>query len=451
MSETQWPEVAHDGDTIAPAQQIVGGDEEGLPPPGTVIGAYRLEHILGSGGMGHVWRATHIKLGRPVALKMLRRRYARNVNAVRRFFGEARAVNHIRHDNIIDVTDFIESDGVSAYVMELLEGQSLATLVELGALPVARVLDVAGQIAHAMAAVHAAGVVHRDLKPDNIFLIASNGRRDVVKLLDFGVARLGTVLDGVSTNAGEIFGTPAYMAPEQFGGRSVDHRVDIYAFGVILHELLTGTRPFPQRSLGDLAVAHMTTAPPPLGDDVPAGLRALVAACLEKSAEARPADMQAVLASLREPAALLAAPRVSTTVAGPRRGSSVKRVVAVAGFGGLAVAAIAVAVLIGAGSSLQSGAVGTPPIAAAPPTPTSAAPAPAPTPEPAPAPAPAQSPFPTPVLTTTATATATSPAAPLVSRPRAKPPRSTKASQEGRSVRGPAGSERSTILSPFGT
>jgi serine/threonine-protein kinase len=213
-----------------------------------VLGSYRLLEQIGQGGMGNVFVAEHVKLGRRVALKMLRSEFTHNPEAVRRFFAEARAVNRISHDNIIEVSDFIESErGRSFYIMELLSGCDLRAVKERdGALPIGRALGIAIQVCRGLGAAHDAGIVHRDLKPDNIFLTERGGRRDFVKLLDFGVAKL--LDDGPDggmrfrTSAGVVVGTPEYMSPEQASGDPADHRSDIYAVGVILFEMVTGQR-----------------------------------------------------------------------------------------------------------------------------------------------------------------------------------------------------------------
>jgi serine/threonine protein kinase len=273
-------------------------------PPMSVVGAYRLLSLLGEGGMGRVYLAEHVKLGRRVALKMLRSEFANNPNAVRRFFDEARAVNQIRHDNIIEVTDFVEGvgGGESYFIMELLVGTDLAQLQINGPLPMRRVLHVARQVCSALAAAHDAGIVHRDLKPENVFIVNRGGDTDFVKLLDFGVAKLTDPLHSVQgqTQAGAILGTPEYMSPEQAGGTAVDHRTDIYAFGVILYELVAGRRPFNGQSFGEYVIAHLSVAPTPPSQltsttqPVPEALEALILQCLAKPPAARPQTMKAV-------------------------------------------------------------------------------------------------------------------------------------------------------------
>jgi serine/threonine-protein kinase len=285
--------------------------ESGLdgPRPGTVLGAYRLERLLGIGGMGFVYLAEHTRLGRRVALKMLRQEYTKNADLVRRFFGEARAVNQIAHENIVQITDFIEAPGGdNYYIMELLEGDNLGHLLsDRGPLPIERVLRIAHQAADALAAVHAAGIIHRDLKSENIFLITAGGQPDFVKLLDFGLAKL--IEDNKATHQtaeGVILGTPEYMSPEQAEGKAVDHRADIYSLGIILYEMLTGRKPFIGQEFGQVAVQHITrkpTRPSKLKNPavrVPRRLERLVLDMLAKDPAARPQTMREVHQRLSE-------------------------------------------------------------------------------------------------------------------------------------------------------
>ncbi|HEX3765332.1 MAG TPA: serine/threonine-protein kinase [Kofleriaceae bacterium] len=233
-------------------------------PAGTLIGSYRLISVLGEGGMGRVYLAEHIKLGRRVAIKKLRHELASNPAAVARFFAEARAVNRISHDNIVEITDLIEQPrGDNYIVMELLKGEDLGQrLVREHTVPLLAALEIARQVASALSAVHAAGIIHRDLKPDNIFLVERHGNPSFVKILDFGVAKLADAGSGGiavhTTAAGQIIGTPEYMSPEQASGAPVDYRTDIYALGVILYEMILGALPFQARSFGELMIKHMT-------------------------------------------------------------------------------------------------------------------------------------------------------------------------------------------------
>jgi serine/threonine-protein kinase len=284
--------------------------ESRVLPAGTVVGSYKLLEVLGEGGMGRVYLAEHTRLGRRVALKMLRSKFSSNPESIKRFFGEARAVNKIAHENIVEVTDFVtEEDGNSYYIMELLKGKSLYDQLKAdGLMPLERSLSIAIQVANALGAVHEAGIVHRDLKPENIFLALKGTRKDVVKLLDFGIAKLMEPDQGVSiqqTGVGMILGTPTYMSPEQAGGRTIDSRSDIYSLGVILFELTTGEVPFSAETYAEILVQHITQEPrrPSAIDSarhaMPAALESLILDCLRKDASERPQTMSEIEDRLR--------------------------------------------------------------------------------------------------------------------------------------------------------
>jgi serine/threonine protein kinase len=262
---------------------------------GTVLGVYKLVEVLGKGGMGFVYRAEHIKLGREVALKLLRGDYAKRRDAISRFFQEARTVNRVRHRNIVDVTDLVElDDGTTYFVMELLRGQSLGKWARTG-IDLPRALAVLVQICDGLGAAHAVGVVHRDLKPDNVFVVPTSDGAELVKLLDFGVAKLVNRDDedvGYQTAAGSVIGTPAYMSPEQAGGMLVDHRSDIYSLGAIMYEMFCGQPMFRGRSFGEYVRKHLTENPPPPrttpgGAGMDPNLEALILKCLSKDANER--------------------------------------------------------------------------------------------------------------------------------------------------------------------
>ena len=231
---------------------------------GEVLGTYRLDELLGKGGMGFVYRAEHVKLGRAVALKLLRADYSRRRDAVLRFFQEAKTVNRVRHRNIVDVTDFVElDDGTTFIIMELLRGQSLGKWARTG-IDLPRALAVLVQICDGLGAAHAVGVIHRDLKPDNVIVVLTPDGGELVKLLDFGVAKLVNREDediGFQTAAGSVIGTPAYMSPEQAGGMAIDHRSDIYSLGAIMYEMFCGQPMFRGRSFGEYVRKHLTEIP----------------------------------------------------------------------------------------------------------------------------------------------------------------------------------------------
>ena len=231
---------------------------------GTVLGSYRVSELLGKGGMGYVYRAEHTKLGREVALKLLRTDYAKRKDAVARFIQEARTVNRIRHRNIVDVPDILElEDGTTCIVMELLRGQSLGKWARTG-IDLPRALAVLVQICDGLAAAHSVQIVHRDLKPDNVIVVPTSDGAELVKLLDFGVAKLLNRDDedvGFQTAAGSVIGTPAYMSPEQAGGMAIDARSDIYSLGAIMYELFCGQPMFRGRSFGEYVRKHLTEMP----------------------------------------------------------------------------------------------------------------------------------------------------------------------------------------------
>ncbi len=273
-----------------------------MPRPGTELGGYRIISLLGEGGMGCVYLAEHMRLGRRVALKMLRPQCAANPVNLERFFSEAKAVNQIAHEHIIEITDFVDDQASKFYIMEVLEGLSLFELLTLEGVPaLGRTLRIAIQMCEGLHAAHQAGVVHRDLKPANIFLTTRAGQRDFVKLLDFGIAKLTDVPDGESlhkTAAGVLLGTPDYMSPEQAGGlATIDRRSDVYSLGVILYEMVTGQRPFQAKSCAELLVKHMSESPVSPAEvtgrphHLPPALTELILDCLAKDPAGRPQTM----------------------------------------------------------------------------------------------------------------------------------------------------------------
>jgi serine/threonine-protein kinase len=271
------------------------------------LGHWQLEKILGEGSMGQVFKGRHAMLGRASAIKVLRPEQYKNRELIQRFFQEARTVNQINHEHIVEISDFVEepgADGPSAVycVMELLDGRSVDEELTAGPISLARTLNIVEQVADALAAAHRVGVVHRDVKPENVMLIHRAGQHDYVKVLDFGVAKL-TAPDGksmVATMDGAIIGTPICMSPEQAQGESVDARTDIWAVGVILYRMLAGALPFDAPNFTAIAVKIITAPMPPLpertptGEVIPPALAALVAKCLEKDREKRPAKMEEV-------------------------------------------------------------------------------------------------------------------------------------------------------------
>ncbi|HMM96556.1 serine/threonine-protein kinase [Phycicoccus sp.] len=244
---------------------------------------YRLISRIASGGMGDVWRADDTVLDRTVAVKVLRPSTDAEPVFVRRFRDEALYTAALSHPNIASLYDYGEEDTLAFLVMELVEGEPLSEVVRReGPLPTEQVRGIVAQAALALGAAHEAGVVHRDVKPANILLTPDG----VVKLTDFGIAR---AVDGSAhTQTGEIVGTPHYLSPEQALGEPATGASDLYALGIVAHEMLTGRRPFDRNTPVATALAQVNDPPPPLPDHVTGTLRTLVEQCLEKRPEARP-------------------------------------------------------------------------------------------------------------------------------------------------------------------
>src|SRR5277367_2907517 len=239
--------------------------------------------------MGEVYRATDTKLAREIALKVLPAAMANDPDRLARFQREARAVAALNHPNVVTVYSVEESDNVHFITMELLEGQPLDRLISADGLPADRIIEIAGAIAEALAAAHEKGIVHRDLKPANV-MVTNEGR---VKVLDFGLAKdVGaqsasdaTLTSAGHTQVGVVMGTPAYMSPEQVSGRPLDHRSDIFSFGVLLHEMATGRRPFEGSSSAELISSILRDNPPSVTDarpELPSDLARVIRRCLEK-------------------------------------------------------------------------------------------------------------------------------------------------------------------------
>ncbi|MBA2542955.1 MAG: serine/threonine protein kinase [Deltaproteobacteria bacterium] len=238
----------------------------------TLAGRYLIQKKLGEGGMGAVYLASHLLLEKSVALKVLHNEFSRKPDLVERFIQEAKAASRIRHENVIDISDFGSTpDGVVFFAMELLKGHDLHEEVARARiagqlLPFSRSKKIFLQICAALSAAHARGIVHRDLKPENIYLVDFLGEPDFVKLLDFGIAKLTEVNEEKEgrklTKTGMLFGTPEYMSPEQARGEPVDHRVDVYAMGCILFQLVTGRVPFEAENFMGVLSLHLTEQPP---------------------------------------------------------------------------------------------------------------------------------------------------------------------------------------------
>jgi predicted Ser/Thr protein kinase len=263
--------------------------------PGAQLGDYEVQELLGSGGMGEVYRARDNRLGREVAIKVLPAVLSHDPDRLRRFEQEARAAAALNHPNILGVYQLGTYDGAPYLVSELLEGRTLREWLLRGAVPVRKVIDYGVQIARGLAAAHEKGITHRDLKPENLF-VTKDAR---VKILDFGLAKL-TQRPALSdhdaptlsaqTEPGVVMGTAGYMAPEQVRGSAADHRTDIFAFGTILYEMLTGKRAFHKPTSAETMAAILNEEPASISQTVraiPPALQRMVQRCLEKNPEER--------------------------------------------------------------------------------------------------------------------------------------------------------------------
>jgi serine/threonine protein kinase len=279
-------------------------------PPESLVGAvldrrFQIVEQIGEGGMGLVYRGVQLSIARPVAIKLIRRHLTHDRMTAKRFLREARILTTFSHPNIVNILELGQTDDGRLYlVMELVQGSTLDhELAHTGRFDAHRTCAVAMQLCDALAIAHAHDIVHRDLKPANIMLGTDLAQRDVVKVLDFGVAKpLAPSRRGSMTGltaAGTVMGTPLYMSPEAASGEPVDPRSDLYSLGCIMHELLTGSAPFADPAVHVVIARQLGDPPPPLPRDVPPRLARLIAALLEKSPEQRPACAARVHAELR--------------------------------------------------------------------------------------------------------------------------------------------------------
>jgi eukaryotic-like serine/threonine-protein kinase len=264
---------------------------------GTLLaGRYLLEAPLGEGGMATVYRARNSLVDRPVAVKVMSPSMARDANLKERFRREAKNTAALAHPNIVEILDYGEADdGAPFLVMEILEGQSLDKLIQGGAMPAAQVAALGAHVARGLARAHDFSVIHRDLKPENIFVTRGHSGRGVAKILDFGIAR--SAHDQRLTSAGQIFGTPQYMAPERVTSIDTGPPADLYALGIILFEMLTGRLPFTANDITGFLVAHLREPPPSpsaIVPNVPRRLEELILRLLAKKPEDRPVDAHTV-------------------------------------------------------------------------------------------------------------------------------------------------------------
>ena len=262
---------------------------------GTKIGPYEIQAPLGAGGMGEVYRARDTRLGRDVALKILPVSFARDEDRLHRFEQESQAVAALNHPNILAIYDVGQHEGVPFLISELLQGDSLRTLLDQGVLPQRKAIDYGVQIAQGLAAAHQKGIVHRDLKPENLFVTAEGQ----IKILDFGLAKLaakadtnadGLTLTNAHTAIGVVMGTAGYMAPEQVRGEAVDPRTDIFAFGAVMFEVLSGQRAFRRDSTAETMTAVLKEDPPEsagLQNQISPAVDRIVRRCLEKNPDQR--------------------------------------------------------------------------------------------------------------------------------------------------------------------
>src|SRR5712691_5669904 len=269
----------------------------------TIDGKYRLDAVLGSGGMGVVYRSTRLHIGDSVALKVLHPEQRTEPQLAERFRHEARAAARLKHPNAVGIYDFgVSSDGLTYLVMELVEGQSLRQIIsQQGPLTIGAAAEVISQVCAALDEAHRQNIVHRDIKPDNIMLNTTRGGLHV-KVLDFGIAKLREATTSNLTQSGTIMGTPRYMSPEQCMGEELDNRSDIYSLGIVLYEMLCGVVPFNSPTPGALVVQQVTQPPTPpraVNMSIPSAVERVVLQALEKRRDARPQTAGAFAEAMR--------------------------------------------------------------------------------------------------------------------------------------------------------
>jgi len=303
------------------------------PPDDPLIGKvlsdrYRIVRKIGEGGMGAVYQAEHALIEKKIALKILFQDLTRRPDLIARFLQEAKSASRIGHENVIDITDFGQSpEGLVFIAMEYLDGQDLGKALKAGgAMGWDRARPILMQITKGLRAAHGNGIIHRDMKPENVYLIQREGRPDFVKVLDFGIAKIINAEEGggpALTQTGMIFGTPEYMSPEQAQGSPPDHRVDVYAVGCIMYQMLTGHVPFTAENFMGILTKHLLEVPVPPRKrrpdlNIAADVEAICLRAMEKDRDKRFADMDAFYRALGaagdfgfEPSAVFTAPRVA--------------------------------------------------------------------------------------------------------------------------------------------
>jgi eukaryotic-like serine/threonine-protein kinase len=288
-----------------------------------VADRYHVLRKLGEGGMGQVWLAEHVKMGRKSALKVMHPSMGADADAISRFNREATNASRVSHPNVCAIYDFGETpEGMIWLAMEYVDGEPLTRVIERsGALPAPRAAELVRQTAAALAAAHELGIVHRDLKPDNIMVARGRDGADVVKVVDFGIAKAAAADVQQVTRTGLVVGTPEYMSPEQLAGDRVDARSDIYALGLVAFTMLTGALPFPSRTVQEAMIMRLTERPRTLaemrpGVDWPAALQRALDRALARDAAERPASAADFAAELRSAADAM--PEAALAVAGTR-------------------------------------------------------------------------------------------------------------------------------------
>jgi len=328
--------------------------EQDLPDPlvGRIFGGrFAIKERLGAGGMGAVYRAEQLSIGREVALKVLHPSFAARADSAQRFAREARMLSRLHHPTVVTLFDFGQAEtGELFLAMELLHGETLGARLDRGPVPVPQAIKIADAIAEALAIAHAGGMVHRDLKPDNVWLTSDAHGVERVKVLDFGLARSVLGQTTTLTGPGTLFGTPSYMAPEAISGKEVGPPADLYALGLILHEMISGSKAFERDTIEATFAAHLFDQAPPMSPDVPRPLADLIRRLLIKDPNERLGRADEVRAGLEAAVEVLdprrartalqtatPAPEVVVVAApAPRRSRVWVALVAVAAVGGVA-------------------------------------------------------------------------------------------------------------------